>query len=68
MEYKTAVDIADLIKLDDVMNKYQLGPNGGLMYCMEFLEANVNWLIEKILNLKDYYLIFDCPGQVIINN
>ncbi|KAG8040599.1 hypothetical protein G9C98_002595 [Cotesia typhae] len=64
MEYKTTIDISDLIKLDDVMTKFELGPNGGLMYCMEFLEANVDWLIKKILNLKDHYLIFDCPGQI----
>ncbi|XP_046749031.1 GPN-loop GTPase 2 [Diprion similis] len=64
MKYVPSVDISELIKHDEVMTTYRLGPNGALIYCMEFLEANVNWLIEKILNLKDYYLIIDCPGQV----
>lgn len=28
-------DIKDLITLDEVMDELQLGPNGGLLYCME---------------------------------
>lgn len=64
MEYNAAVDVSELIKHHEVMENYQFGPNGALVYCMEFLEANVDWLIKKVLTLKDYYLIFDCPGQI----
>lgn len=64
MEYTPTIDISELIKCEEVMSHYKLGPNGALVYCMEFLEANVKWLITKILNLKDHYLIIDCPGQV----
>jgi len=64
MEYTPAADISELIKHEEVMTHFGLGPNGALVYCMEFLETNVKWLITKILNLKDHYLIFDCPGQV----
>ncbi|XP_015111955.1 GPN-loop GTPase 2 isoform X1 [Diachasma alloeum] len=64
MEYKAAVDISELIKHNEVMETYNLGPNGALVYCMEFLEKNVDWLIKKVLELKDHYLIFDCPGQI----
>ncbi|XP_043279294.1 GPN-loop GTPase 2 [Venturia canescens] len=64
MEYEPKVDISELIKHNEVMDVYGLGPNGALVYCMEFLETNVEWLIKKVLNLKDHYLIFDCPGQV----
>ncbi|XP_025987373.1 GPN-loop GTPase 2 [Solenopsis invicta] len=64
MEYTPAADICELIKHEEVMTHLKLGPNGALVYCMEFLETNIKWLITKILNLKDHYLIFDCPGQV----
>ncbi|XP_043259383.1 GPN-loop GTPase 2 [Colletes gigas] len=64
MEYIPTIDISELIKHEEVMSHYKLGPNGALLYCMEFLEANIKWLITKVLNLKDHYLIFDCPGQV----
>lgn len=34
-EYEPAIDIRDLISLDDVMNELNYGPNGGLVYCFE---------------------------------
>ncbi|XP_011640657.1 GPN-loop GTPase 2 isoform X3 [Pogonomyrmex barbatus] len=64
MEYTPAVDISELVKHDEVMTHFELGPNGALVHCMELLETEVEWLIAKVLNLSDYYLIFDCPGQV----
>jgi hypothetical protein len=30
-------DIRDLISLEDVMEELDLGPNGGLIYCFEYL-------------------------------
>ncbi|EZA57731.1 hypothetical protein DMN91_003300 [Ooceraea biroi] len=64
MEYTPAVDISELVKHEDIMEEYGSGPNGALLYCMEYLETHVSWLIARVLNLKDHYLIFDCPGQV----
>jgi len=29
-------DIRELISLDDVMEDFGMGPNGGLIYCMEY--------------------------------
>ncbi|KAJ2494823.1 GPN-loop GTPase 2, partial [Coemansia sp. RSA 2049] len=64
--YTSAVDIGELITLEDAMNAYHLGPNGGMVYCIEYLEKNVDWLLEKLKPYADdeYYIIFDCPGQV----
>ncbi|KAF8208112.1 hypothetical protein K438DRAFT_1961629 [Mycena galopus ATCC 62051] len=66
LPYPCAVDISDLISLKDVMKEYGLGPNGGLLYCMEYLEANFDWLEERLRELgKDgEYVLFDLPGQV----
>lgn len=63
-EYDFSVDIKDLIRLDEVMDELDLGPNGGLMYCFEFLMQNLDWFDEEIGNYEDEYLIFDCPGQI----
>lgn len=62
--YDADVDISELIQLDDVMTNFKLGPNGGLLYCMEYLEKNFDWLLAKIKALEGNYLIIDCPGQV----
>jgi len=63
--YPCAIDIASLITLKDVMDTYSLGPNGGMLYCMEYLDENFDWLDEKLKALgKDAYVVFDLPGQV----
>ena len=62
--YKCSVDISTLITLDDVMENLKLGPNGGLIYCIEYLEKNIDWLESKLKELKGHYFLFDCPGQV----
>ncbi|XP_078176355.1 P-loop containing nucleoside triphosphate hydrolases superfamily protein [Carex rostrata] len=64
--YPVSMDIRELISLDDAMEELGLGPNGGLIYCMEHLEENLDdWLEEELQNyLDDDYLIFDCPGQI----
>ncbi|KAJ1861489.1 hypothetical protein H4R99_005927 [Coemansia sp. RSA 1722] len=64
MTYECAVNIEDLITLDDAMEAYQLGPNGGMVYCIEYLEKNVEWLLDQLSKHDDCYFIFDCPGQV----
>jgi hypothetical protein len=65
LPYECAVNIEDLVKLEDVMSQYDLGPNGGLIYCMDYLEKNIDWLQDKLRPLlKDHYLLFDFPGQV----
>ncbi|KAI7806147.1 GPN-loop GTPase 2 isoform X2 [Triplophysa rosa] len=64
LPYSCAVDISELVTLDDVMDGLKLGPNGGLIYCMEYLEANLDWLEAKLQHHQDCYVLFDCPGQV----
>jgi len=63
-EFQPDVDIKELITLEDVMTSFSLGPNGGLIYCMEFLEANFDWLKSRIASVDGKYLLVDCPGQV----
>ncbi|CAD5191012.1 unnamed protein product [Musa acuminata subsp. malaccensis] len=36
-DYPAAVDIRELICLDDLMEKLGLGQNGGLIYCMKLM-------------------------------
>lgn len=64
---KCELDIRDFIRLEDVMEELNLGPNGGLMYALENLdEEGMDHFIAKVDKLvsEKNYLIFDCPGQV----
>lgn len=64
MSYNPDIDIRKLIVLEEVMEQYNLGPNGALLYCMEFLEKNLDWLINQIQGDNSTNFIFDLPGQV----
>lgn len=47
------------------MEEMGLGPNGGLIYCFEFLLENLDFLTEALDPLSEEYLIlFDMPGQI----
>ncbi|KAI9862529.1 MAG: ATP binding protein [Trichoglossum hirsutum] len=63
--YEPDLDIKDLISLEDVMEDVGLGPNGGLVYCFEFLLENLDFLTEALDPLtEEYLIIFDMPGQI----
>nr|QBH74289.1 hypothetical protein [Nicoletia phytophila] len=65
-KYNPSIDIRELIHLDDAMEDEDLkfGPNGGLVFCMEFLLQNMEWLEEQLGEADDDYIMFDCPGQI----
>lgn len=64
LPYDCKIDLNELITLQDAMEEFGLGPNGGLLYCLEFLEANLDWLLSRLRALSEDYILFDCPGQV----
>lgn len=48
------------------MQEMGFGPNGALLFCMEYLlEDDSGWLAEQLEGyLEDDYLLLDCPGQI----
>lgn len=62
--YFPFADIRELIRLDEVQEELSLGPNGGLMYCMRYLDENFEWLKEKLNSKDDTIFILDFPGQI----
>ncbi|KAE9408695.1 hypothetical protein BT96DRAFT_913829 [Gymnopus androsaceus JB14] len=58
LPYPASISISSLITLSSVQT-------GGMLYCMEYLEKNFDWLEEKLQELgQDIYVLFDLPGQV----
>ena len=39
-EYTPSIDIKDLISVEDAMSELGYGPNGGLVYCFEYVSAS----------------------------
>lgn len=47
------------------MEELGLGPNGALLYCMEYLLENLDWLHNELEQFgDDDYILLDCPGQI----
>lgn len=63
--YDCEIDVRELISVDDVMEELEYGPNGGLVYAMEYIMDNREWLEDQLGNYEDDdYFLFDCPGQI----
>jgi len=64
--YPVLADVRDLISVEDAMDDAALrfGPNGGLIFCMEYFAQNFDWLEEALDDVEDDYILFDCPGQI----
>lgn len=67
MPFTASIDVSKLITVEDVMENCNLGPNGALVYCMEFLEKNLDWFFVEAAKFQDHYFIFDLPGQVFFD-
>ena len=76
LPYDAILDASeDIINLSSVMSELSLGPNGGLIYCLEYIQHHVETLIQMLNERIDEYcqnhpgdpppyLLFDFPGQV----
>mmetsp|Transcript_12778 Transcript_12778/g.35394 ORF Transcript_12778/g.35394 Transcript_12778/m.35394 type:complete len:374 (-) Transcript_12778:467-1588(-) len=69
LPYETIFNVCDeIVNITSVMKETGLGPNGGLVYCMEYMETNIEAIMAKIqsrlVEQENPYLIFDLPGQV----
>lgn len=66
--FRHFLDIRELISVEDVLGEEELsmGPNGSLVYCMEYLANNLDWLHEQLDEGEDDYFLFDCPGNFLL--
>lgn len=65
-DYQPVIDVRELIHVEDTMQDEELhfGPNGGLVFAIEYLAENSDWLHERLGEQEDDYILFDCPGQI----
>jgi hypothetical protein len=47
--YECSIDVRELVSVEDVMTEMNLGPNGALVYAMEYLVTNIDWLQVVVL-------------------
>ncbi|MGQ9719887.1 MAG: ATP/GTP-binding protein [Candidatus Jordarchaeum sp.] len=64
LPYSPDVDIREYIVLEEVMDKYDLGPNGGLIASIDMMANFIDDFKEEIEELKPLYVLVDTPGQL----
>lgn len=66
LPYTPNIDIRNSLKFKDVMEKYNLGPNGGILTSLNLFSTKFDQVIDfveqKSPNLK--YIFVDTPGQM----
>lgn len=62
--YKASICVRDLVSSEQVGNELRLGPNGSLLFAMEKLESEFDWLKTELCRFNKTYFIFDLPGQI----
>ena len=63
LPYDCDVDIRQLVTSDQASEDHELGPNATQIYCLSVLASRLDWLSDKLAEFRDYYILFDCPGQ-----
>lgn len=58
------VDIREWVRLPEVMDEYQLGPNGGQVAAADMIALKVFEVRQAVAELKADYVLVDTPGQV----
>lgn len=64
LPYMPDVDIRDYVSLAAVMEKYNLGPNGGLVAAIDLISAHVSAVEKEIQEIAADFVVLDAPGQI----
>lgn len=63
LPYGPDVDIRDWIRLGDVMDQYELGPNGAQVMAADLIALKVGELQGALESFRGPYVVVDTPGQ-----
>ncbi len=64
LPYTPDIDIRDYVTVDEIMDKYGLGPNGALIMAADLIAGEIEKIGEEIEDLKPDLLLVDTPGQM----
>lgn len=64
LPYTPDVDVRDYVRVEEIMERYRLGPNGALVLAADLIAEEAQKLGEEIKDLKPDIAIVDTPGQM----
>ena len=64
LPYTCDIDVRDYVDIVDIMEKYDLGPNGAVVMANDLIASKIDEIQEQINKVNPDYLIVDTPGQI----
>jgi len=64
LPYTPDVDVRDYVDLDEIMETYELGPNGALVFAADLIASKLPELQDEIESFRATYALVDTPGQM----
>lgn len=64
LPYSPDVDVRNHINVEDLMEKYGLGPNGALIMAADLIANEIDKISKEIEDLKSDIVLVDTPGQM----
>ncbi len=64
LPYTPDIDVRDYVTIDEIMDEYELGPNGALIMAADLIASEVENLRKEIEDVDPDILLIDTPGQM----
>jgi len=64
LPYTPDIDIRDYIKIEQLMQQYELGPNGALIMAADLIAEETERLGDEISSFRPDIALIDTPGQM----
>ena len=64
LPYSCDIDVRDYVDIIDIMQQYDLGPNGAVVMANDLIASKIDEIQEQIDKVNPDYLIVDTPGQI----
>jgi len=64
LPYSPDVDVRDRVNIEELMEKYELGPNGALIVAADLIADQIETINKEVEELEPDVLLVDTPGQM----
>jgi len=66
LQYSPDLDVRDYVRLEEIMEQQDLGPNGAQVAAADMVAMNAKELSEVLETFQTNYVLMDTPGQIAL--
>ncbi|MHA2363094.1 MAG: ATP/GTP-binding protein [Candidatus Hodarchaeales archaeon] len=64
LPYTCEVDVREYIDIQELINNYELGPNGAMIHATDLIASQIHVIMEEINDYEADSILIDTPGQL----